>query len=110
MSLTSLAISRLVGTQEDQVLIPTYDWQTYLSPHFKKVPNIKRFHQFKFSAKHLREVICNIGRNIGGRGGVELSHFSNWGAWPPLYKEDNYIRGWDIVSCLTAATSVFTLK
>ena len=35
--------ARLVGTQEGQVLVPTYDWQTYLSPNFKKIPNIKRF-------------------------------------------------------------------
>ena len=49
--------SRLVGTQGGQVLIPTYDWQTYLSPNFKKIPHIKRFHQFKFLADHPGVVI-----------------------------------------------------
>ena len=44
--------ARLVGRQEGQVLIPTYDWQTYLSPNFKKIPNIKMFHQFKLLADH----------------------------------------------------------
>ena len=52
--------ARLVGTQEGQVLIPTYDWQTYLSPHFKKIQQIKNFHQFKFSSEHPGEVICKV--------------------------------------------------
>ena len=52
--------ARLVGTQDGQVLVPTYDWQTYLSPNFKKIPNIKRFHQFIFSADHPGEVICKL--------------------------------------------------
>ena len=51
--------ARLVGIQEGQVLIPTYDWQTYLSPNFKKIPKIKRFHQFKFS-DHPGVVICKL--------------------------------------------------
>ena len=52
--------ARLVGTQEGQVLRPTYNWQTYLSLNFKKIPNIRRFHQFKFSADHPGEVICKL--------------------------------------------------
>ena len=52
--------ARLVGTQKGQVLIPTYDWQTYLSPHFKKIQQIKKFHQFTFSAEHPGEVICKL--------------------------------------------------
>ena len=52
--------ARLVGTQEGQVLIPTYNWQTYLSPNFKKIPNIKRLHQFKFSTDHPGVVICKL--------------------------------------------------
>ena len=52
--------AQLVETQEGQVLIPTYDWQTYLSPHFKKIHNIKRFHHFKFSREHPGGVICKI--------------------------------------------------
>ena len=27
--------AQLVGTQEGDVLVPTYDWGSYLSPHFK---------------------------------------------------------------------------
>ena len=52
--------ARLVRMQEGQVLIPTYDWQTYLSPHFKKIQHIKNFHQFKFSSEHPGEVICKL--------------------------------------------------
>ena len=51
--------ARLVDTQAGQVLVPTYDWQTYLSPNFEKIPNIKRFHQFIFLADH-PVVICKL--------------------------------------------------
>lgn len=43
--------ARLVGTQDEQTLVPTYEWSTYLGEHFKKVPNIKQYHQFNFVAQ-----------------------------------------------------------
>ena len=42
--------TRLVGTQDGQTIVPTYDWSTHLGVHFKKVPNIKQYHQFYFVA------------------------------------------------------------
>ena len=42
--------TRLVGTQDGQTVVPTYDWSTHLGVHFKKVPNIKQYHQFYFAA------------------------------------------------------------
>ena len=52
--------ARLVGTQEGQVVIPNLRVQTYISPHFKKIQNIERFHHFKFSEEHPGEVISKL--------------------------------------------------
>ena len=41
--------AQLVGSQEGDVVVPTYDWATFLGKHFRKVPNIKQYHHFKFS-------------------------------------------------------------
>ena len=43
--------TRLVGTQDGQMIVPTYDWSTHLGVHFKKVQNIKQYHQFYFVAE-----------------------------------------------------------
>ena len=42
--------AQLVGTQEGDVLVPTYDWCSYLSPYFKRVDNIKKLHSFQISS------------------------------------------------------------
>ena len=35
---------------EDTEVVPTYDWASFLLPHSRKVPNIKRYHHFRFSS------------------------------------------------------------
>ena len=42
--------AELVGTQVGDVLVPTYDWCSYLSPYFKRVDNIKKLHSFQISS------------------------------------------------------------
>ena len=52
--------AQLVGTQEGDVLVPTYDWGSYLSPYFKRVDHIKKFHSFQISSPssgHLEVVV-----------------------------------------------------
>ena len=46
----SVNVPQLVGTQEGQVLVLTYDWAGMLGPHFTKLPNIKKYHHFHFEA------------------------------------------------------------
>ena len=48
--------TRLVGTQDGHMIVPTYDWSTHLGVHFKKVPSIKQYHQFYFVAEKPRSV------------------------------------------------------
>ena len=38
-----------VGTQSGEIIVPTYNWQGLLSPFFKRIPSITKFHQFKIT-------------------------------------------------------------
>ena len=42
--------SQLVGSQDGEILVLTYDWATYLGSFFKKLKGIKKYHKFRFSA------------------------------------------------------------
>ena len=48
-STTRLNKAQLVGTHDGQVVVPVYDWSTFLGQYFKKLPNSKMFHNFRFS-------------------------------------------------------------
>ena len=41
---------QLVGREDATVIVPTYNWQTFLSPYFRKVDGIKSRHHFIFQA------------------------------------------------------------
>ena len=43
-------VAQLVGTQDGEVVVPTYDWVSFLRKHFRKVPQIKSHHHFEFSS------------------------------------------------------------
>lgn len=40
--------AELVGLHNVTVLIPTYDWMSYLDTFFKKIPYLKTYHHFRF--------------------------------------------------------------
>jgi hypothetical protein len=50
--------AQLVGTYDYQVMVPVYDWASFLQPYFRKLPNIKKFHHFRFSRDSPGEVCC----------------------------------------------------
>ena len=35
---------------EDAEVVPTYDWTSFLQPHFQKITGIKKLHHFRYSA------------------------------------------------------------
>ena len=43
-------VPELVGTQDGAVLVPTYDWVSFLGEHFRRVPQMKSQHHFHFSS------------------------------------------------------------
>ena len=43
--------AQLVGTHNGRVIVPVYDWSTFLGQYFK-FPNIKKIHHFRFSKEN----------------------------------------------------------
>ena len=41
--------AQLVGTHDGRVIVAVYNWSAFLEQYFVKVPNIKKFHHFRFS-------------------------------------------------------------
>lgn len=41
--------AQLVGTHDGKVIVPVYNWSAFLEQYFVRVPNIKKFHHFRFS-------------------------------------------------------------
>jgi len=41
--------AQIVATHDDRVIVPVYDWVSFLGEYFKKIPNLKKFHHFAFS-------------------------------------------------------------
>ena len=39
-------MAQLCGTENGEVIVPTFDWTSFLATYFHKVVNIKRFHHF----------------------------------------------------------------
>ena len=42
-------VSQMVH-MEDAKIVPTYDWPSFLLPHFTNIPGIKKYHHFRFSS------------------------------------------------------------
>ena len=47
-SSTGINKAQLVGTHDGRVIVPVYDWISFLRQYFKKFPNITKFHHFRF--------------------------------------------------------------
>ena len=41
-------VAQLSGLHDGRVIVPTYDWASFLSQYFKKLPGIKKYHHFRF--------------------------------------------------------------
>lgn len=50
--------AEFVGLHNGTVLIPTYDWMTYLGQFFKKKPHLKTYHHFRFDKDYPGTVFC----------------------------------------------------
>jgi len=43
-------VSQLVSTEDGNSIVPTYDWTSFLAPHFARVKNINQHYHFLFSS------------------------------------------------------------
>ena len=50
--------AQLVGTHDGRVIVPVFDWASFLEPYFKRIPNIKKYHHFRFSKDSPGMVFC----------------------------------------------------
>ena len=46
-SVTKLNVPQLVGKEDGTQIVPQYDWQSFLKPFFKTLPQIKKYHHFR---------------------------------------------------------------
>ena len=42
--------AQLVGTQDGKVIVPCYDWSSFLGKYMNKAPKMKSYHHFTFSS------------------------------------------------------------
>ncbi len=52
--------AQLTGTPEGRVIVPTYDWQTFLYEHTKKLVGIKFYHHLCFSSTNKGHVFARL--------------------------------------------------
>ena len=55
---TGVNKAQLVSTHDGRVIVPVYDWCTFLGQYFKKITNIKKYHHFRFSKDEPSVVYC----------------------------------------------------
>ena len=48
-SSTGINKAQFAGTHDGTVIVPVYNWSSFLEWFFKRVPNIKKYHHFRFS-------------------------------------------------------------
>ena len=49
-SAPSVNLSQLYASQAGDIIVPVFDWTSYLSSFFKKLPGLLKYHHFHFSA------------------------------------------------------------
>ena len=45
-------VAQAVGNMDGTIIVPSYDWTTFLAEHIDKCVGIKSFHHLRFSADH----------------------------------------------------------
>jgi hypothetical protein len=40
--------AQIVRTHDDRIIVPVYDWASFLTRYFNRLPNIKKYHHFWF--------------------------------------------------------------
>ena len=53
---TGVNIAQLCGQENGTVIVPMYDWTTYLDNTCKRLPQIQTYHHFNFSSEHVWKV------------------------------------------------------
>ena len=54
VAVTGVNVTQLCGFHDGSVIVPTYDWVSFLDTYFKKLPGVKGYHHFRFSKDRRR--------------------------------------------------------
>ena len=57
-TVTGVNVAQLCGLHDGTVIVPTYNWASFLETYFKKLPGVKSFHHFRFSKDTPGRVFC----------------------------------------------------
>ena len=57
-SAPAVSLSQLCASQEGEIIVPVYDWTSYLASFFKKLPGLLKFHNFNFKFKSGSSVVA----------------------------------------------------
>ena len=69
--------AKLVGNEQGEVFVATYDWLSYFAQHLRKVSGIKRYHQFIFSSTNPEIVECKQYSNSASEK-INISKDPHW--------------------------------
>ena len=61
-------MTQAVGNMDGTVIVPSYDWTTFLAEHIDKCVGIKSFHHLRFTAKHKGHVFAREKLDSEGSG------------------------------------------
>ena len=50
-TVSGVNVAQLCSLHNGSTIVPVYDWVSFLSPFFKKFPNIKKYHHFLFKSE-----------------------------------------------------------
>ena len=73
---------RLVGTEDGDVHVPTYNWLSHFAPHLKKLSSIKSYHHFEFSSLYPGSVVYKEYSDTPSTTATLLKH-----DWEPSYTD-----------------------
>ena len=51
LTVSGVNVAQLCSLHNGSTIVPVYDWVSFLSPFFKKFPNIKKYHHFQFKSE-----------------------------------------------------------
>ena len=71
-------LCQLVGTQDGTTIVPSRDWAGFLSSHFRRLDDIKQYHQFRFEQHHPGVVFLKKTATA-----EEETRSLLWGVWTP---------------------------
>ncbi|KAG7481875.1 hypothetical protein JOB18_007261 [Solea senegalensis] len=78
---SGLNIPQLVGTADGRAIVKTFDWQTHLSPYFRKLPQIKSYQHFSFNTNRPGVVLA---RTHSDAEPIEFQLLHKPGVLPPV--------------------------